>query len=136
MNRPYPGERVSANAVPPLRGAMTEVELIWIEKRLEHWIRFGRIAGERIVSRKTRIVSFRPNAIFALIRWASNDFGTIHSRIDILRAVGAHEAYTTAPFVRPDVQQGWLATVLAEQEVLSSCSTRPSDVRPVRRSSL
>ena len=36
MNRPYPGERVSANAVPPLRGAMTEVELIWIEKRLEH----------------------------------------------------------------------------------------------------
>src|SRR3546814_4895484 len=39
----------------------SEIELIWIEKRLEHWIRFGRIASERIVSRKTRIVSFRPD---------------------------------------------------------------------------
>lgn len=137
MNRPYPGERVSANAVPPLRGAMTEVELIWIEKRLEHWIRFGRIAGERIVSRKTRIVSFRPNAIFALIRWASNDFGTIHSRIDILRAVGAHEAYTTAPFVRPGGElylsiQGWakVRAVLAAIDAVDAAGVDPCDAAP------
>lgn len=35
------------------------------------------------------------------MRWASNDFGTIISRIDIVRAVSRGEAYQTLPFVRP-----------------------------------
>ena len=35
------------------------------------------------------------------MRWASNDFGTIISRIDIVRAVAPGEPYTTLPFVRP-----------------------------------
>lgn len=83
------------------RDAMTDVELIWIGKRLEHRLRFGRIAAERIVTASTRIVSFRPGAVFALIRWSANDFGTVHSRIDIVRAVGPGEGYSTLPFVRP-----------------------------------
>lgn len=89
------------DAVRSPRNAMTEVELIWIETRLEHRIRFGRIAADRTVGDTTRIVSFRPNALFAFVRWSSNDYGLVHSRIDILRAVARGEAYTTAPFVRP-----------------------------------
>src|SRR3546814_14621064 len=59
-----------------------------------------------------RIVSFRPDAIVAFVRWSANDFGTVHSRIDILRAVRPGESYTTAPFVRPGGElllsiQGW-----------------------------
>ena len=112
MTHPPPGERAPTGAVPPLPSCRTEIELIWIEKRLEHWIRFGRIAAERIVSRKTRIVSFRPDAMIAFVRWSANDYGTIHSRIDILRAVRTGEPYTTAPFVRPGGElllsiQGW-----------------------------
>lgn len=97
----------------PLSGPhMTQVELIWLEKRLEHWLRFGRVQSEERVSPTTRLLSLRPNAIFALVRWASNDFGTVHSRIDIIRCVGPGEAYTTAPFVRPGGEnylslQGW-----------------------------
>lgn len=82
------------------RSRLTEVELAWIEKKLEHWIRFGRIAQERILTRRTRVVSFRPDAIFAFVRWTANDYGTITSRIDVVRAVDA-EAYTTLPFVQP-----------------------------------
>mgnify|MGYP002138852604 CR=1 FL=1 len=48
-----------------------------------------------------RIVRFRPGAIFAFVRWAANDYGTVSSRIDIVRAVGAGEPFTTLPFVRP-----------------------------------
>src|SRR3546814_3396870 len=44
---------------------------------------------------------FRPGAIFAFVRWAANDYGTVSSRIDIVRAVGAGEPFTTMPFVRP-----------------------------------
>ena len=35
------------------------------------------------------------------MRWASNDFGTIVSRIDIVRAIDRGESYQTLPFVRP-----------------------------------
>lgn len=137
MRQPLPGKGVGACAVPASRNAATEVELIWIEKRLEHWIRFGRIAAERIVSRKTRVVSFRPNAVFALCRWASNDFGTVHSRVDILRAVGPCEACTTAPFVRPGGElylsiQGWakVRAVLAAIDAVERAGVDPSDAAP------
>ena len=53
------------------------------------------------MDRRRRIVRFRPGAIFAFVRWAANDYGTISSRIDIVRAVGAGEPFTTLPFVRP-----------------------------------
>jgi Protein of unknown function (DUF2840) len=86
---------------------LTRVELTWFDKRIEHWIRFGRIAEETIVDRRRRVVSFAPGAIFAFVRWAANDFGTIVSRIDIARAVTPDEPYSTLPFVRPG--GGWLA---------------------------
>jgi hypothetical protein len=132
-----PGAPVGADAALPPRDGATEVELIWIEKRLEHWIRFGRVAAERIVSRKTRVVSFRPNAVFALVRWASNDYGTVHSRIDILRAIRAGEAYTTAPFVRPGGElylsiQGWtkVRAVLAAIDAIEQAGVDPCEAAP------
>lgn len=79
----------------------TNVELTWREKRIEHWIRFGRIADDRRLDRHRRIVGFAPGSIFAFARWAANDAGTIVSRIDIVRAVAAGETYQTLPFVRP-----------------------------------
>lgn len=90
----------------------THVELIWIEQRLEHWLRFGLHVGERIVSRRTRVMSFQPDRLFALVRWAANDHGTVKSRIDIVRSVQPGEAYTTLPFVRPGGEillsiEGW-----------------------------
>jgi hypothetical protein len=80
---------------------LTHVELTFVAKRIEHWLRFGRHAGEEIFDRRRRIVSFRPGSVFAFVRWAANDFGTIISRIDIVRAVEPGEAYQTLPFVRP-----------------------------------
>ncbi|MFG1384622.1 DUF2840 domain-containing protein, partial [Xanthobacter sp. V3C-4] len=61
----------------------------------------GRPAHAQILDRSRRIVSFAPDSIFAFARWASNDFGTVVSRIDIVRAVEPGEAYQTLPFVRP-----------------------------------
>ena len=72
-----------------------------MEKRIENWIRFGREAREQVLDRRRRIVSYRPGAVFAFVRWAANDFGTIISRIDIVRAVQPGEPYQTLPFVRP-----------------------------------
>jgi hypothetical protein len=80
---------------------LTHVELTWIEKRIEHWIRFGRDVGEQILDRRRRILCFAPDSIFAFVRWAANDYGTVVSRIDILRAVHPGETFSTVGFVRP-----------------------------------
>lgn len=80
---------------------LTQVELAWLEKRIENWIRFGRDVEETILDRRRRVLSFAPDSIFAFVRWASNDFGTVVSRIDIVRVVLPGESYQTVPFVRP-----------------------------------
>ena len=81
--------------------ALTHVELLWLEKQIEHWIRFGRAAEEQILDRRRRVLSFAPGSIFAFVRWAANDYGTVASRIDILRAVRSCETCATVPFVSP-----------------------------------
>jgi hypothetical protein len=115
----------------------TRVQLTWIEKRIEHWIRFGRVANDEIVDRRRRIVSFRPGAIFAFVRWAANDYGTVSSRIDIVRAVGADEPYTTLPLVRPggDILltiEGWpkVSQVLAAIDAVDTAEVDPCDAAP------
>ena len=84
-----------------LADSLTHVELTHVEKRIENWIRFGHEAHEQVLDRRRRVFSFRPGSLFAFVRWAANDFGTIISRIDIVRAVAPGEAYQTLPFVRP-----------------------------------
>jgi len=81
--------------------ALTHVELTWIEKKIEHWLRFGRRADEKILDRRRSVSSFAPGGIFAFVRWASNDYGTIVSRLDIVRAVEPGARFQTLPFVRP-----------------------------------
>ena len=68
---------------------LTHVELTWHKQRVEHRIRFGRQVGQQVLDRHRRVVSFAPGSIFGFVRWAANDFGTIISRIDIVRAVTA-----------------------------------------------
>jgi len=142
---PSPDSRTPPVALPARasRDTLTHVELVWIERRLEHWIRFGRVAREQVVSRRTRIVSFRADAIFAFVRWSANDFGTVLSRIEILRAVHPGDAYSTVPFVRPGAEillsiEGWpkVARVLEaidaiEAEGLDPCEAAPEHWRHV-----
>jgi hypothetical protein len=40
-------------------GELTHVDLVWLKKRIENWIRFGRTAEEHVVDRQRRIVSSR-----------------------------------------------------------------------------
>ena len=97
----------------------TDVELLWQEGQIERWVRFGRPAAERLIDRRRRVLSFAPGAVFALVRWQANDFGTAQSRIDILRAVrtGEHKlvAYPEACVVQLfDLQADpWETTNLA-----------------------
>lgn len=84
----------------PVEG-ITTVELFWVEQSTERWIRFGNPLSDQIIDRRRRILAFASNSVFAFVRWASNDYGTILSRLAIVRAVAPGEAYTTLPCVAP-----------------------------------
>jgi hypothetical protein len=116
---------------------LTHVDLIWVEKQIEHWIRFGWDVAEQIVDRRQRILSFAPGSIFAFVRWAGNDYGTIVSRIDILRAVALGEAYSTVGSVRPggDILlriSGWpnVERVLLAIDAVEQLGVDPADACP------
>jgi len=82
-------------------GALTWVELVFDRGRIERWIRFGAVIDQKIVTRQNRFVAFHPGSVFAFVRWASGDRGTVVSRLDILTAPSPFEARTSVPGVTP-----------------------------------
>ncbi len=117
--------------------ARTLVELTWIEGRIERWLRFGLIVQETIKSRSVRVVGLDPGSIFAFVRWAANDYGTVESRIDILQAAGPGERYSTVPLVTPGAVSllrltGWpkVEAVLLAVDQIEAESIAPEDVCP------
>lgn len=116
---------------------LTLVELTWIEKRIENWVRFGHESyGQKLDSRR-RLVGFSPETIFCLVRWAANEYGTIISRIDIVRAVDRDEPFQTLPFVRPGGEillkiAGWpkVERVLQIIDAIEAQAINPADVSP------
>ena len=116
---------------------LTEVDLLWFEGRVERWVRFGHAVEERIVDRRQRVLAFAPDTVFAFVRWASNDFGTVVSRLDIMRAVRPGEARSTVPYVRPGGEillrlQGWpkVQQVLETIDAVEALGIEPGDAAP------
>ena len=117
--------------------ALTEVELIHLEGKVERWVRFGREREERILDRRRRVLAYAPGSLFAFVRWASNDYGTLVSRIDVLRAVSAGEPFSTVPFVTPGAEillriSGWpkVERVLAAIDQVEAVELRAEDACP------
>lgn len=115
----------------------TRVEIVWLEKRIENRIRFGRAVEERALDRHRRVLSFAPGSLFAFVRWMSNDLGTVVSRIDILRAVAAGQSYSTVPYVTPGGesllrQSGWpnVERVLQAIDAVEALGIDAADVAP------
>lgn len=137
---------MTGNTAPPMCGNplpdgpaafLTLVELTWIEKRIENWIRFGRESYGQTLDRSRRLVGFSPETIFCLVRWAANEYGTIVSRIDIVRAIDRDEPFQTLPFVRPGGEillkaAGWrqVERVLKIIDTIEAQNIDPAAVSP------
>jgi hypothetical protein len=127
----------AAEPAHPIDNGLTRVELTWIERRVEHWIRFGHPAEKKILDRRRSIATFLPDSIFAFVRWAANDYGTIISRIDIVRTVAPGEPYQTLPFVRPGGEillkiESWpkVERILQVIDAIEALDVDPADVPP------
>jgi hypothetical protein len=116
---------------------LTWVELTWRAGEVEQWIRFGQASAERVLSRQVRRLGFQPGRVFALVRWASNDIGTVLSRLDILRAADTGEAITTVPGVTPGGDSllrlsGWskVKAALEAIDAVEALGVQPAEVAP------
>jgi hypothetical protein len=116
---------------------LTTVELLWLEKRIENRIRFGRSVAEQLVDRNRRVLSFAPGSILAFVRCTSNDFGPVLSRIDILRAAIPGQRYSTVPWIKPGGESllrlsGWpkVERVLQVIDAVEALGIDPVDASP------
>ena len=91
-----PSETRVGNGAP-----LTHVTLVWREGEREDWLKFGKPVAERIIDRRQRVESYAAGQVFALVRWASNEYGTIRSTLDIVRAVAAGEPCNAIAQVDP-----------------------------------
>lgn len=133
-------------AAPPARPAetrvsddtpLTHVTLFWREGKHEDWLKFGKPVANRIVSRSERIESYAPGQVFGLVRWASNDYGTIRSSLDIVRAVEPGEPVTPLAQVDPGGEvllsvHGWpkVAQVFRLIDAIEASGFDPCEVAP------
>ncbi|MBJ7498610.1 MAG: DUF2840 domain-containing protein [Sphingopyxis sp.] len=115
----------------------TLVELTFDKRKVERWIRFGRKSYEQILDRRRSVVGFAPESIFAFVRWAAGEHGTVISRIDIVRAIGRGEPFQTLPFVRPggDILlrlDSWakVQRALAAIDAVEALGLDPADAAP------
>lgn len=91
----------SMSRAPDVRDMPTHVNLTWRVKQIEERLRFGHPVTITRLDRERSRASFAPGAVFALLRWSGNRYGTTASHIDILRAVGCGEPFTSVPCVEP-----------------------------------
>ena len=116
---------------------LTHVTVYWRKGEREDWLKFGKPVAERIVSRSERFESYAPGQLFGLVRWAANDYGTVRSALDIVRAVAADEPVTQVTQVDPggDVLlsvQGWpkVEQVFRLIDAIEANGIDPCDVAP------
>lgn len=117
--------------------SLTHVTLVWHEGRREDWLKFGKPVAEQIVSRSKRIESYAAGQVFGLVRWASNEYGTVRSTLHIVRAVVSGEPVTPVPQVDPGGEillsvHGWpkVVQVFRLIDAIEASGIDPCDVAP------
>jgi hypothetical protein len=83
---------------------LTQVRLIFIEERINVWLRFGHFLKERIIDAQVRDAYFVPRSIFCVVTWRGSDHGTIEWRVDVLRTAVVGERASQIPGVTPGAE--------------------------------
>lgn len=116
---------------------LTDVELTWIEARLEQQLRFGRAAAERSAGPHKRIASFRPGTTFALLGCTVPDIGRVCWSLAIVTAVPPGAPFATLPGVAPggDILLALdgierIRAVCREIDMIEASGIDPCDVQP------
>jgi hypothetical protein len=83
---------------------LTRVTTIRIPRIRHLSLRFGDPVHSARVGRGQQVHYFEPSAIFGLLRWHRNEYGTTHCEFSILRAVVGRTKPATVPGVTPEAE--------------------------------
>ncbi len=116
---------------------LTHVTLVWHKGRREDWLKFGKPVASHIIDRKCRREFYCAGQIFGLVCWTANDYGTTHSSLYIVRAVGARQQVIPVPQVDPGGDlllsvHGWpkVASVFRLIDAIEASGIDPCEVAP------
>jgi len=116
---------------------LTQVTLVWREGEREDWLKFGKPVAEQIIDRRQRVESYAAGQMFALVRWAANEYGTIRSTLDVVRAVAPGEPCTPIAQVDPGGElllsvRGWpkVNQVFRLIDAIEASGIDPCEVAP------
>jgi hypothetical protein len=122
---------------PGASRALTEVTLVWRGGESEDWLKFGKPVASRIVDRRRRTESYAAGQVFALVRWASNAFGTVRSTLDIVLVLEAGASCTPIAQVAPGGElllalRGWprVAQAFRLIDAIEASGIDPCEVAP------
>jgi hypothetical protein len=83
---------------------LTRVTTIRIPRIRYLSLRFGNPVHSARIGRGQRVHYFEPGAVFGLLRWHGNEYGTTHCEFSILRAVVGRTIAATVPGVTPEAE--------------------------------
>lgn len=116
---------------------LTHVTLVWHKGRREDWLKFGKPVASQIIDRRCRRESYCSGQMFGLVCWAANNYGTTHSSLYIVRAVGLGEQVIPVPQVDPGGDlllsvHGWpkVASVFGLIDAIEASGIDPCEVAP------
>jgi len=116
---------------------LTRVSLIYVEQRIDLYLRFGEPARTIRLDRWRRVAMFQPGAVFCRIRWHANDYGTVRWQLMVMQACTPLDAAQRIPGVLPGARlllhaEGELTVraVLAQIDAIEALGIATIDVSP------
>ncbi|GAB7525708.1 DUF2840 domain-containing protein [Paraburkholderia sp. 2C] len=128
---------MNASALAATATPSTRVSLVYIEQRIDLYLRFGEPNRTVRLDRWRRVAVFLPGALFCRIRWHANDYGTIRWQIMVMQACTPLDAAQRIPGVLPGARlllhaegEPAVRAMLAQLDAIEAQGITPADVSP------
>ena len=116
---------------------LTRVSLLYIEQRVNLYLRFGYPLRLHRVDRWRRCAVFSPAQQFCRIHWVSNDYGSIHWKLMVLQTGKPGEGMQRVRGIRPGADillnaEGprQVPAILAQIDAIEAQCIEPAEVSP------
>ncbi|MPZ44227.1 MAG: DUF2840 domain-containing protein [Betaproteobacteria bacterium] len=116
---------------------LTRVSLIFIEHRINVYLRFGRPAIVRRRNSHRSQALFRPGEVFCRLHWEANEYGTTCWRMTVLQVGSPGECLQRIAGVHPGARvllyaerDGEVRATLRQIDAIEAMNVDPADVSP------
>jgi hypothetical protein len=116
---------------------LTRVSLVFVERRINVYLRFGHPIRELRLDRWRRCAMFLPAALFCRVRWESNDYGTTRWQLMVLQAGTPLDTVQRIPGIQPSARlllyaegERQVQSVLPQIDAIEAMGIDPVAVSP------